>query len=581
MSSAVWDTKKITVNGLAGNVGQPQIISLDIPYGSQFGTARIELPESPAVDTSDLLARLVTVYYDGQVIIRGYVIQAPVALGSETIQVVVADIRWLLAQRSIGQYGIGPEDEDAGGFPEVGYRIYFNPGGRANRSEEKEEDTYTFSTVPGSQKWTRRQILEWIIKWYASELTVEEGALDSTWDAQENDLLLYGLSVPAALSRLAARAGQSWGIAYNGTNTLFVPISNAGGQTVTLNLPPTSAGYGVGNASVHSVEDATVTPAIADSVDYIEIQTGLIAKETTLTDIAVGEHSPTLEGFEPSEPGYVYGWRMDVTKYEDAGLGRSFAAGARPKPWLPVLVTRKKPDSTDYYTAADADLKIGLGTPLRPEDCVWMADGDDDSWHLIKAGITILPAEATILMGPHVIAHDGWELWSYLGDPHDDTHIRITVATVLEYPRIARNTPPGQYHIAEDQPIIAMIRRPDLHPHARYRTVVPDLSQAATDPNATLSLAAQAEWYPDIQAEIAEAGLRYLAARKDRETTVTVRTLGIPSDIRLGSRIVISPAQLYQDKNQVVYRISYDLMSGDFLTISATNNIARLIAGDL
>lgn len=583
------------LDDLATEFATARLLTLDIPYGARWGTATIAFPEARAFKSTPSRGLPVTITYNEHILMKGHVISAPqnVSRQEDSCELTIADLRWMMGAVKIGQYGIGPVDPEAGGFPEVGYRVYFNPRGRPNRSVdpiESEENTYTFYSGPGARWWTREQALRLLLHYYAPWL-LPPGSFGAAWAENVTDLPLYPMDIPNALQALAARAGESWALRYDEGDVYYDPITGTPADTITVILPSDEGTNKASSSTALSAIDVRTTPAIVDSVDIVEIHSNPTWVEHTHSNVALSEEdlkTPLLEGFVPKIPGYVYGYKVRVNAYHDGeaeppawshNLGRNHEEGAQPKHWLRHNITRLKPSGDAYYDAEDDDMKAGLGQALRPEDCCWIKEESDETWHHVKSGIVVLPRLAMVLLRAKLTADDGWKFDSFPGDDFADVQIRITVTTELEHPRVIKSTPAG-YHVHADWPITELIVRTDIKPTMRYESIVPDPATVQTDPNATVTKGEDPEWYVDVLTDMTNIGQKYLVARKLEENTIVVRTLEIPN-VRLGQGLEISPTDAGLSGSEVIIRLFYDIDRGDYLTIVATNNLARLLVHDL
>lgn len=575
-----YEAKAVTVEAEGLPSAILQITYLNIPHGARWGVARILFPAELGLDSLPTEGVACTIKIEGDVLLSGHVVTAPstIADGEDEIAVDVADLRWEMTRVKVGMGGVGPLVEDFGGFPLVGYRVHFNPSGVGNRSKEVDQDgdgdTYTFEALATSEKWTLKQMLQFIVFWYYPDLVVDVDALSDAWDSVENDVNLYLLSMPAALSELAKRAGESWTLRYDGADVIYQPMGAAPTETVTLNLPDAGDDEPARSSSAYSALEATVVTSIIDSVDRVEIQSANILHETLYSNHGDDPLliSPTDE---PPPPGYARMFRVDVTKYEAWKLGKNLPEGTRPKPWARQNVTRVT-SANEFLDAEDADLLARWGRPMLPEDCCWVNFDQNETKYKLLSGISILFDEGVILIHNHVETSGG--SFDFVEGAQPTMYLWITLTTQLELPFIYR--PDAEdHHIDAQHEIVLPILRTDITPMTRFKSLMPDYSSSDLTQTVEFALL-ETEYYFQVTDDFKLVHDAYLAARGDKERIVHARLLDIPV-IPLGARLQISPAHADLSGNEIVVDVSYDFANGDHVELMATNNLARLFLGDL
>lgn len=588
-----FQPKAVVISGLSAwpdDYNPAELIELDLPYGARWGYAVVRFPKAFASNSTPAAGDSCTIRISGTIILRGVVTELPqnINAGADGSFCYVADVRWWWSRRKIGQYGIGSEDETAGGFPIVGYQVIFNPGGVANRSEEAvSPNLYTFSSTSTAQKWLRKDVLHFLVAWYAPSLTI--GTLSTAWDDPIENFIAYGKSTLDAISELCADTGVTWAIGYDESeNVSFLEITENPATTVTAKLENPHAGKKVDDASELSIREYSAITRITDSADIVEVQSGKKLIEATLTNYEDEDACQMLTLFDPKMTGFCAALIPDVTKYETFHLGKNLPAGSRPKSFVRELVSRLKEDRTAYYpgwteeaseTEGDyAELLAGKGFPVHAELCVWAEDGENPTaMHLLKSGIRIIPEQALILVENTIEAHDGW--WRDFYSFPEDLRLRITVVTEIEESLVIRSTDPATWHIADNYKLVETIVRTDIRPKYRYQTYLPTFD--VDDPNLYYAEAeTDLEAYINASTLLARIGTPYLHAVRDAETDLTIRFLDIPT-VAVGSKLAISPAVLGLTGNEIIAHIRYNCAESDYVEVRVTNNYARLIAGDV
>lgn len=572
--------KDITISGITDSESDPAVLTrYDSHYGAAWGMAAVQYPAKYVQDISSILGVQVRISIEDETLLIGRVVKCPSRLdaGAETVQLQIADIRWDMARRRVGEHGVGELSETYGGFAGVGLHVCFNAGGRGNRSAlPNEEGVYTFSTAPDAARWTRAQMLVFILAWYYPDMAVEEESLTGPWEEEEDNVQLYNQTIPAALSELSARAGESWAPAYEGENILYARLMATPTTAATFNLPATTGSATTASADENSVVDLDIENSILDSIDVLQVHTNNVWIEHTYENFG---DAPLLveESEDIRTHGYGRQFTVDVTQYEAHLLGAKLPAGSRPKRWVRQNGTRILESGDGYLAANDPRLLIQYGTAAMPEYCCWVNIDGTEVYERIQSGLLVIPDEARILLANtcSLIKADGS---TYDVDCGIIERIRITVTTELEVPYVSYTSPTG-YHIDADHPVKEIIQRSDIQPIQRYKSYLPDLTSA--NPNATQLLdPTEAAWYFDPRTWADAVHNAYLPTRNRQEVTLRIRLLHMPV-IALGAKVEITPAEVGLTGTEMVIGVSYDAANGQHVTVTATNNLARLIAGDL
>lgn len=564
-----------------------KLTRLDMGHGRAWGIAELFFPKARAFDhelARGDACRLATA--DGT-FFKGHVLDVRNAVvdGDDVSALTVYDIRWDMARTLVGQYGIGNLWTPGGGFAGVGLDIRFNPNGAGNRAHTKSDTSYLFDTTTVAESWTLKDMLEFILVWYYPAMNVPTAWPDRML-VEEPDVNVQGVPVPEAISTIVERAGLSWAPVYDEDEITLAFVGDpASAGEVTIDLPAADLRAPASDASDYSALDLRHEVSIRDAVDIVEVRSARRLVETTYTSHPTyyGK-APLLKRMETPPPGYAAGWYVDVTRYADYNLGKSLPAGSRPKPLSRQLITRIKDDATGYHEAGDLALLAGRGHVVLPEDtCFVMVDNNDREQLL--SGLTIRLDDALILLDYDMKTTAA----SYTWDLHSTPPIElfITLVTEIEIP-FCYLTAPTTYHVDESHPIRTVIERNDIVPLMRWNadhnllaldyggspfaweTVEPDLDPDTGEP----------VLYVDIKERMKKVHDAYLAARGQPEVTIRARLLDIPV-IPLGAKLLVSPAEPYLTGNEIVTGVTYNFDAGDHVTVSASNAMARVMAGEL
>jgi hypothetical protein len=578
-----WTRHTVAVTGL-GTVPATwdavDVLGIHVPSGERYGSCMLGFPK--AYGFADLPAEgaKVAVALDTIKLFEGTVVGFPGGIGGdgEQQQVKVVDARWQLGKIRVG-------DTAHGDFEVVGRRIAFNFGGRADRAAEKEVDeeevpaaAYGWDKGPAAVPWTRADVLEWILATCAPGL-LAPGSLDGPWLEPTWNFVPYGYTVGQAISALAAECGESWGLHPQASAApLYVRVKPGGSSAFVVALPAEDAFADAADAAANSLVTITGGGSIEGATDAVEVHGGPVVVETTYrTD---GEAPLLVPIAIPDTSRYAAAYGVDVTAYAAQGLGADdvpilgtdLQAGARAKPWRRELVSRYDAATGDLYEALSIEAEAGVGSRLKPEDCLWVtANGER---RRVVAGFEIRLADAQILFGHYLaLETDDPEAPEefYAGDGIEP--VFFTVATETERATVARET---VTEIVAGERATEMVLRLDVVAETRYKCDVREPSLGVGS-FVSFGLAAE-EPYIDAAGFLEDVALSAITARKRKETWCKVRCLDLTTAVALGRKLEISPAATGLDVDTVIVDVFYDLAQGrDMIVVTATNNLEAMI----
>jgi hypothetical protein len=568
----------VVVSGIAAGApaswADVEVVGIHVPAGSRYGSCTLSFPRGYAFQGLPAEGDRLTVAIDGSRIFDGFAVGFPgqIATQSERVILRAVDARWRLAQRKIG-------DSDFGAFAVVGYRVVFNPGGAGNRNPAAESGgDYLFLSGPTAVAWTRKEILDRILKTYAAGLlSVNLAGLSAKWDEVSLNFVAYGMSVGEAISALARECGESWGVApTSGADpAAIVSIKPGGSSPFVVALPEPLAGA---NASSYGAANAVVGlsggSSIEESTDAVEVHTGSALYERTYSTAESAEDAGDnlLTEFTPEDSArFGKGYRANVGAYQANGLGLNLGAGSKPKPWMRKLLTRVK-ENGDYVAAGSAEELAGIGRPLRPEECVWITLNEER--RRLVGGFELRLEEGELLTEHFVLLDSGTDTpeEAYVG-VDDVSPVFVTVLTLAEeavdVERQEATALLSGDHLTE------LVVRSDIQPMIRSKS---DLPVWATTGSVVTMASAAPEYYRNHTADLEAYAIDLLNARRRRETTVRVRCWDLTAAVALGRKLEISPAATGLDVDTVVIDVFYDLAGGvDQIEITATNNLAGVM----
>lgn len=349
-------------------VAKARLLSYDKLPGEAVGSATVEFSESTATDFNPTMGTLADIYCGGAKVFAGYVVDAPadISADSDVSQIVLADIKGLLRGRFIGEDGVG--SLEGGGFPQVGYLCVFNWGGYPDRLADA-------NAWGGTTAWRCIDIINWIFTHYVPVALAVPGGqeLDGGWLREPADLDLTGMTVLAALDRVAQLAGESWDLRPQKSGAaIWTRIAPGKGDLKTVRLFQPGRNAQAADAGEYHATAVSIRPSVAGSFDLAEAQSSPGVVETLFgTDETRG--ASILKRSAPADTQYAMRYQVQVDTYADRNAGLSLLAGSRPKAIMPWLVTRVSPAGavvSPPYTSAQERM---------PGPIVWIVTDNTDA----------------------------------------------------------------------------------------------------------------------------------------------------------------------------------------------------------
>lgn len=567
-------TPAIVRSWITGLGSRPSEVTIELP--TTHGTAQPYDQQLP-----------IKLYRGTTPIFHGHTVETitPITDSDTTVTLRAVDVRYAMAAKQIGQYGIGPTDT-IGGWPGYGYDLRFNPDGRPNRSASPEASgVYTFDSTPSAQPWTYAQLLQFLFFWYVDSdlITLQTGNLDGSFDTVLPGYALQIGTLPANLDRILSTLGGTWSLTYTGslgddTPPYFQPVTATSTPPVTHPIHLNDRDHKA-PPSVYSASSATITRSTRRSYDNVEVSSSPLITEATFASRDIYDagmptllvrHTDTVDIL-----GYHGYFDVDVTQYAAANLGASLAAGSLPKPWHSHLVTRIDPDTYNSSGAAVADRFVapgnpGVGEPVQLGNWLWISVNSGDSWVKVKSGVRIDPQRCRVYYRPTIttdVYRDGEPL-TFTIDATGTLDMAITAAVTTEYPQIA-----GSTSTYLPIPRTKRILRRDLQPTARaisFAAIAP--SDTGNDSTIPSNLTATYGIYDTVLPQLETIRDELVAARQTSEIAVTLRLPFAPM-ISHGDAITVTPAELSLGTLRVT-GVNFDPATLD-TSISATNNLDR------
>jgi len=572
----------LTLEGIVFNVGAATASLWEVTRfaGSAIGSAVVSYPARYARDAAPDVGKEARVRLSSQTIFRGVVGNAPFEVdpGTDEVQLVLYDDKWLMAAMIVGQQGVGTQGTPAGadGFKDVGFDLVFNRDGKPN----KDPATRDFNTGSTAVLWTLKDILLWIFDYYmpSDSATISADTLGSgtPYSRSPANLTLIGQTGLQAVDTVVRLAGESWGLAPGKAISSFVRVRpNAGTQRAARMAAPNSGGRAT-DATQYHAGGLRVDKSVRNLRDVYQAVSGPAVKETTYSTDGADALLSRVSGF--ADPKYAARYEVDVTKYSANNLGMDLSSGARPKPWLKHLVTRLNAAGSAYLSAADISGNAALALqPGLQDPFVWVSlDGTEAAARLCTGGVRIdtenalLDFESKVELA--VDSDDDPEEVTIESADWTDIDVWLTVATVLRVPQYVETDAGNRYLPTA---MFQTIEVGDVAPERREDSWLPDL---AGSNNAVSKIApGSEETYVDIEQRLEDAIDAALDATPEIETPVRIRYPFMPR-VDIGDRVSVKGRSVGLTGKEVVTEIRYRFVDGrpNEVAVSASNVMASM-----
>ena len=562
------------------------ISSIDRYAGMTIGSATISFPSRYAIDIEADMGKEARIDIGGTTVFRGVVgdSQADIDGGHDQFEMIQFDDKWQLESAIIGEKGRGTQPPsppeplaEVGdlGFAVVGFDITFNKHGLPNKKAGTGDANRDFDKTTAAIFWTLGDVMLFIFQYYVDSdiATLEFNDIDKpSYGRVPSHLNLFGQSALQAIDTVATLAGESWGLQPTASGSVFVVVANGAGTIKRIKGFKPKIFKTALQAGLDHYQKIRVGKSIRKSKDVIQVQSANIVKETVYTNI--GDDPLLIEDAVAGASTYVdknfkKRFRVDVTKYEDNSLGRSYPDGSKPKRWLKDLVTRRK-NTTEYLTAADIAANEALIDATKIAVPLWVSeDGTEANARLVIGGaridlrngtvelkeqLDVKPSIVTTLVGKDTIDIKGKTIGVWL-----------TVATVLEERQFAvtletSNFLPRQF--------CQLIVKRDLVPQKRENTFLPDLTSG--NGNAIAKPAATEEDYVDITDKLEVARDNAQGANAQIETNLRADFELMPI-YNIGDNIRLSGRDLDTPNDMVCTHVRYEPHPSGKTSIEVTN----------
>lgn len=561
-----------------------RILTVEKFAGTAVGRARIAFPSLYASDATVGLGERASVYLDGTLIFRGVVSIVPLEIdyGRDMLEVILSDDKWQLMRFTVGQFGIGTievvdDRYDESGFTDVGHEVTFNKNGRPN----KMPGDLDFSTANDAEWWTLKDCMRFIFRHYVDEddARVSAGDLDGDYSRIPTHLACNGMPAIQAIDTIAALAGESWGLKPLSGYSEFRRVRPGEGTARYARFFVPKAGAKVTSADRWTGRRLSCESSIGNCRDRHQAVSAPVVKETTYSNFSiVPEVDPLLVRLEDfTDKKYAARFTVDVTKYDQHGLGASYRSGARAKPWMTKLLTRLSSDGSAYLTAAQLASNPALLQNPRVDVSVWVsADQDIANAQLCSGGYTIDCDHAHIDFEAELdVVQAGGGTAALTIDDWDEAGVWLTVATVLEFPEYAQSEDEDSYLPSE---FFNLIAKSDLVPERRAAVKLPDLESANV--HAIATVAATEEQYVSVTTQLeaeVEAAVRW---SPEIETPLTVYLPFMPT-AEIGDQLTISGRNVKATGDEVITEITYNCDREFATELRATNVMSGVDASQI
>jgi hypothetical protein len=520
--------------------------------GAAVGTALVTYAANHAEAATRRMGDRAIIKVGGAVVFRGCVVHGPFRVdeSDDQVEMVLADDKFLMTARRVGQIGIGTVGSPAGaeGWPDVGFEVVFNSQGRPNKSPS----ALTFNTGSTAVYWTLRDIMNFIFTHYVASTvaTIEAAAIaHAAYDVVPSHLNLVNQTALQAVEIVAQLAGESWTLIPGDIVSAFRAVRAGAGTERTVRLIRPGAVVALGSVTNEFADEISVPLSIEHCRDVYQAVSSPIVLESVYS--TANGLLTRLAGFKDKQ--YATRFAVNVAKYAYNNIGRNLSAGSRPKRWLPHLCTRLSAAGAAYLEAADIAATPQYQDLRRVDIPVWVSTtGAEGSAQLCTGGYRIDAENGTIdfessvelLNSEGVKTATAVSNWSAAG-------VWVTLATVLEIPESAISED-GEYL---SDPMYEIISKPDLVPERRRDSWLPDLAGGC---NAISKVAVGAEEkYVDITARLTAAAASALARAPEIESPIDVRLPFFPI-WNVGDRLAVVGRGVGATGNEVITAICFN-----------------------
>lgn len=535
--------------------------------GAAIGRAVVAYPARYAKDASPTLGRSARITIDKATVFRGVIVDAPFEIDTnrDEVKMLLADDKWAMTDRIVGQPGIGTQGAPAGthGFQDVGFETIINRNGNPNKDPASRE----FRTGSTAVAWTLKDVLLWLFDYYVDSSVARIFEADIPVDAYADEpshLSLVGMNALQAVDEVVALTGQSWALVPGSeySTWTYVRPDTSGNLPSSrrriVRLFPDKGSRRCDYAGTYYAARAAAPLSIEHSRDvYVAISAPYVF-ESTYSNKSATPLLVRIAGF--TDKTYAARFAVDVTAYNANNLGANLTAGSNPKPWLSHLCTRKTAAGDGYVTAAQiAAAPLLAKNEQLPEPFVWLSlDGDPDHARLVQGGKRIDVKHGFIDF------EAGVDLMNASGDDPEDVSVPdwdavgvwLTIATVMERPKTSTSDAGSKYL---PRARYQMIRKPDLVPELRRDVWLPDL--AGNNNAVTIAAQGAEETYVDISATLDAVVAAALAATSEIERPIELSFPFVPP-FNLGDHVTISGRHLPLSGREVVIEVSYQFHEG-------------------
>lgn len=555
----------------------PAIVAVkrvELMAGAAIGTAVISYPSHYASDATPQMGKGVRLMIGSRVIFRGVIGEGPFEIGdgSDELDLILFDDKWLMSRKTIGQQGIGTMPSSVPGFygfNDVCFDVIFNRDGKPN----KDSSSLDFITDSTAVFWTLKDVMRFIFQYYidSGDAQLSPARLGSGYDRKPVHLNLVGQTALQAVDTVAQMAGESWGLVPGSTTSSFVAVKPGSGTSRSVFFFRPKAGGRSDFATTWHVKGGRSSLSIKDCKDDYIAMSGPIVKEHTYSSKGTNPLLVQNTSYEDPTKEHVAQFTVDVTKYAVHTLGPALSAGSRPKKWHRELVTRLNADRDGYVSKAS----IEANPQYRHNDrlakpFLWVSlDGTESEARLCTGGFRINSDHGTIEFKAKLDLwpDDGDQEESVLVDDWSAVGIWLTIATVIGLPKTSE-TPTASAYLPKK--FYQVIMKHDLVPEQRGVVWLPKMGGTNNEVD---HVSATTEEYVDVEDQLDEIVDGAIEQTSAIETPVDLEFPFMP-EVDIGDRISVHGRDFSLSGNEVVTQISYDIHDAYDVKIKATNVLA-------